>query len=394
MNKIINKTPLQYNKRLSKIYNCNIYLKREDLQVIRSFKIRGAYNKITKLNEVEKNNGIVCASAGNHAQGVAHVCSELNIPCDIFIPSNSPLQKIKKIKYFENDKCNINYYGDCFDKCLEKAKTFTSNNNKTFIHPFDDIDVIKGQGKIFNEVMHINPDIITTCIGGGGLAAGLCLENKDNKLKIYGAEPEGCTSMQQSIKLNKNIRLNSINNFVDGANVAKVGDLNFKICKDKLNKVFEISNGEICEQIIEMYEYEGIILEPAGALSLASLKYIPNIKNQNIVCILSGGNNDPSRYSEIIEKYLVYKNLRHYFIIKFYQKPGELRKFVENVLDKDTDIIRFEYIKKTNKTSDTALIGLEVSKESNINCLLKRLSNNNINYKKLENNDVLYSLLI
>ena len=224
MNKIINKTPLQYNKRLSKIYNCNIYLKREDLQVIRSFKIRGAYNKITKLNEVEKNNGIVCASAGNHAQGVAHVCSELNIPCDIFIPSNSPLQKIKKIKYFENDKCNINYYGDCFDKCLEKAKTFTSNNNKTFIHPFDDIDVIKGQGKIFNEVMHINPDIITTCIGGGGLAAGLCLENKDNKVKIYGAEPEGCTSMQQSIKLNKNIRLNSINNFVDGANVAKVGE--------------------------------------------------------------------------------------------------------------------------------------------------------------------------
>lgn len=391
---IIKNTPLQFNKRLSKIYKCNIFLKREDLQIIRSFKIRGAYNKMTKLNEFDKNNGIVCASAGNHAQGVAYVCNKLNIPCDIFIPSNSPLQKIKKIKYFGDENCNINYFGNCFDECLAEAKNFTLKNQKTFIHPFDDLDVIEGQGNIYNEVKYIKPDIISTCIGGGGLAAGLCLNNKNKNIKIYGAEPEGCTSMLNSIKYNKNIKLDTINNFVDGANVAKVGNLNFDICKDNLSNVFEISNGEICEQIIEMYEYDGIILEPAGALSLASLKHIPNIENKNIVCILSGGNNDPSRYQEIIEKYLVYKNLRHYFVINFYQKPGELRKFVEKILDKHTDIIRFEYIKKTNKNSDTALIGIEVNKSEKINDFINRLNSNNIDFKKINYNDLLYSLLI
>ena len=318
MNNIIKKTPLQFNNRLSKKYNCNIFLKREDLQIIRSFKIRGAYNKINNLKKYEKERGIVCASAGNHAQGVAYVCNKLDINCNIYIPINSPIQKLKKIKYFSNNKCKINFYGNTFDECLEEAKKFTKKNNKTFVHPFDDIDVIKGQGKIYDEIIDKNPDIITTCIGGGGLAAGLCLNNNNN-IKIYGAEPINCASMRNSILNNKNLKLNTINNFVDGANVAKVGDLNFKICKNKLTDVFEITNGEICEQIIEMYEYDGIILEPAGALSLASLKYIPNLQNKNIICILSGGNNDPSRYQEIIEKYLVYKNLRHYFIIEFYQ---------------------------------------------------------------------------
>jgi len=395
MYNIIKKTPLEFNYRLSKLYNCNVFLKREDLQLIRSFKIRGAYNKIKKLNNVK---GVVCASAGNHAQGVAYVCNKLDIESNIFIPNNTPLQKIKKIKQFGNHNCNIHLYGNNFDDCLLKAKEFTNNNNNnTFIHPFDDMDIIEGQGKMLDEVYEVlNPDIITTCVGGGGLLAGLCLNSKNNNRNnlIYGAEAENCASMKKSLENNKIIKLDKIDTFVDGASVAEVGINNFNICVNNVEKIYEIDNGLVCQEIVNFYENEGIILEPAGVLSVAILKHIPNIYGKTIVCIISGGNNDLTRYPEIMEKYLVYKNLRHYFIIDFYQKPGELKLFVENILDKTDDIIRFEYIKKGNKEKDVALVGIEVNKSCDIKKVIKKLKYNNFNFKKIEKNDILYELLI
>lgn len=408
MNNIIKKTPLEFNYRLSKLYNCNVFLKREDLQIVRSFKIRGAYNKIKKLNNVKN---VVCASAGNHAQGVAYVCNKLNINSNIFIPNNTPLQKIKKIKQFGNGNCNIHLYGNTFDECLLEAKNFTNilnnkaknnlnnnfNNNNIFIHPFDDLDVIEGQGTILDEIYDkVNPDIITTCVGGGGLISGLQLNSQINNRKVllYGAEAEKCASMKQSLEKNKIVKLENIDTFVDGASVAEIGKNNFEICKNNIENIYEIENGLVCQEIVNFYENEGIILEPAGVLSVASLKYIPDICGKTVVCIISGGNNDLTRYPEIMEKYLVYKNLRHYFIIDFYQKPGELKLFVENILDKEDDIIRFEYIKKGNKEKDVALVGIEVNKSNDIKKIIKNLNNNNFNFKKIEKNDILYELLI
>lgn len=399
MNNIIKKTPLEFNYRLSKLYNCNVFLKREDLQIVRSFKIRGAYNKIRKLKNV---NSVVCASAGNHAQGVAYVCNELNINSNIFIPNNTPLQKIKKIKQFGNDKCNIHMYGNTFDECLVEAKDFTNKlnnkiNNNIFIHPFDDLDIIEGQGTILDEIYEkINPDIITCGIGGGGLISGLCLNSKVNNRNnlIYGAEAENCASMKISLENNKIIKLENIDTFVDGASVAEIGVNNFNICKNNIKDIYEIDNGLVCQEIVDFYDNEGIILEPAGVLGVTSLKYIPDIYGKTVVCIISGGNNDLTRYPEIMEKYLVYKNLRHYFIIEFYQKPRELKLFVENILNDDDDIIRFEYIKKGNKEKDVALVGLDIKKSYDIKTIIHNLKENKFNFKKIEKNDILYELLI
>ena len=393
MMNIIKKTPLEFNYRLSKLYNCNVYLKREDLQIVRSFKIRGAYNKISKI---KNNNKIVCASAGNHAQGVAYICNKLNKDCDIFIPNNTPYQKINKIKYFGNDNCNIIKFGNNFDSCLTKALG-SINNNKTFVHPFNDYDVIEGQGEIINEIYNdIKPDIVSVCVGGGGLISGLCLNNKKNNynIQIYGAEAETCASMKLSLKNNYNTKLYNLDNFVDGASVAKIGDINFNIVKNNVTEINEIVNGHICEELINFYNYEGIILEPAGALSVCNLKYIPDLYGKTVVCILSGGNNDLTRYSEIVEKYLIYKELRHYFIVEFNQNPGELRTFIKNIVGKNDDIIRFEYIKKSNKQVDSALIGIEVKIPSNIKIFTNNLNKYNLNYEEINNNKLLYSLLV
>ena len=349
---IINNTPLELNERLSEKYNCKVYLKREDLQKVRSFKIRGAYNKISLLNIDEKIKGIVCASAGNHAQGVAYSCNILDIESTIFVPENTPLQKIKSIKKFGNNKCKLFIVGKDFDEACQLSKQYTLENNKTYIHPFDDIDVINGQGTCAVEIYNkINPNIIISCIGGGGLISGISnySKYKDPNCLIYGAESLECNSMYKSIENNKVTRLDKCDTFVDGTAVKEVSQLTFNICKKNVEEILLVSNGQLCNTILDLYQYDGIIVEPAGALSISSLENIDKtiIKDKNIVCIVSGGNNDITRYPEIQEIALKYLNLKHYFIIKFTQKPGELRKFVNNILNKGDDITRFEYIKKT-----------------------------------------------
>ena len=391
---IIKNTPLELNERLSNKYNCNVYLKREDQQTVRSFKIRGAFSKITNL---ENTSEIVCASAGNHAQGFAYLCNKLNIKGTIFVPDTTPLQKISRINYFSNGSCNLEINGNTFSETLKEALKYTEDNNYTFVHPYDDIEVIEGQSTIASEIYkEINPDVIISSIGGGGLISGLSMYSKmKNNCEIIGAEPYSCQSMKESIVKDEIIYIDTKNSFVDGATVNRVGNKTFEICKKYVDKIYGILDGETCENILDLYEKDGIIVEPAGALGLAALNHISNeINNKNVVVVLSGGNNDVSRYPEIQEKFLKYKNLKNYYIVKFNQKPGQLKTFINNVLGKDDDIFRFEYIKKTNKEYGNVLIGIQTNNSKNYEIIDENLKKNLFEYTKIKENDLIYSYLI
>lgn len=399
INKYLKPTPLTYNKRLSNTYGCNVYLKREDLQEVRSFKIRGALNKILYETDRKNYKNIVCASAGNHAQGVAYSGKLLNINTHIFVPEVTPLQKYERIVHFGGNNCDIYKFGSNFDECLEKAVEFSKKNDSLFVHPFDDHNVINGQGTIGDEICNkIKPDIILASIGGGGLISGLFSYKKyfQKKYDIYGVEPCEAASMKISLLNDRVCTLNKIDTFVDGASVKTVGKLTFDICKNNNLKTFIASNGRICNEMISLYQEDGIIAEPAGALSVCGLDNLKknDIKGKNVVCILSGGNNDMLRYPEILDKNMRYLNLKHYFIINFNQQKGALKIFMEKILPKGTDITRFEYIKKNNKNSGSVLLGIEVDTPNKISVLTNNMYKYNLNYIEINENDLLYSFLI
>ena len=393
--KILIHTPLKRNSRLSELYNANIFIKEEHQQAVRSFKIRGAYSKISTLSAEQLKMGIVCASAGNHAQGVAHICNQLKIRGHIFLPEKTPLQKIQRIKYFSNDSCNLHIYGNNFDECLQESLEFSKENKTTFIHPYDDHDVIRGQATIAYEIeqdLSQTPDFIIATVGGGGLIAGISKYFK-NSCQIYGVEPLGCPSMKLSLESNKIIKCEPKDIFVDGATVPKVGKLPFEICQKYIDKVYTSDNGKLCQTILDLYQNDGIIAEPAGALPFTILDKLP-IENKNVVCILSGGNNDISRYPEIMDKSLIFQGLKYYYIIEFSQKPGELKRFINNVLGPHDDIVRFEYIKKTNLEVGNVLIGIQVEKANHINKIDEHLKLNKFKFIKINDNNLLYSYLI
>ena len=401
----INKTPLEYNLRLSEKYNCNIFLKREDLQITRSFKIRGALNKVLKNKDKYKT--FVCASAGNHAQGVAYSCNLLNLKSKIYIPEITPFQKINGILKQGTENMELIKYGQTFDETLNYALN-NKKDTELFIHPYDDNDIIEGQSTIGLEILQdIKPDIILSCIGGGGLISGLFNYynndniknskyyngNKDNNIDIIGVEPLRADSMNLSLKNDKIIKIDDIDTFVDGASVSQVGERTFNICKKNNLEIKLVSNNEICYNMIELYNNEGIITEPAGALTISGLSKLEKnyIKNKNIVCIVSGGNNDIMRYPEIMEKNLIYLNIKHYFIIEFNQKPNELKIFINNVLSHNDDITRFEYIKKTNKSFGKVLIGIDTL---DIETLLYNMEKYDYKFIKVCDDNIIYNYLV
>jgi threonine dehydratase len=392
--KIVVNSPLLKNERLSEKYGCNIYLKREDLQVVRSFKIRGSFSKINKIND--RNKQLICASAGNHAQGFAYICNKLNLKGKIFIPNTTPIQKIDRIHYFSNGSCEIEKYGNSFNETLNKALEYSQEHKLEFIHPYDDIDVIYGQGTIASEIYsNVEPDYIFSSIGGGGMISGVGIysKNKNKDCKIIGFEPETCPSMKKSLEKNEIITIECKDNFVDGATVNKVGKLTFDFCKQFVDNIYEVPVGKICESMLDIYQNDGIIVEPAGALPLAGIDMIKeNIKDKTIVIIISGGNNDVSRYPEVQERYMRYKKLKHYYIIEFKQQPGELKKFI-NILDSGDDIIRFEYLKKNNYEFGNVLIGIETNEKGNTK-LLHKFKNQQFNFIQINENDLIYSYLI
>lgn len=393
-------TSLEYSERLSNFYDADIYIKREDLQRCRSFKVRGAYNKIISLTDKEKRNGIVCASAGNHAQGVAYSCNSLKIKGTIFMPLTTPLQKIDRVKQFGGKFVEIVTVGNTYDDACLVAQEHCLMRNATFVHPFNDYTTVCGQATIGAEIYKTlgqKLNIVLVPIGGGGLAAGVSsyLKQQDKSIKIIGVEPDGAPGMSHSIKKGYPAPLDSIDTFVDGAAVKHVGDLTFDICNANLDSTVLVPEGKICTTMIELYQNDGIIAEPAGSLSISALDFVKNeIKGKTVVCILSGGNNDLLRYPEIMERSLVYKGKKHYLIVEFNQKPGQLRKFVNDALGPHDDIVRFEYIKKTNRESGAALVGIELYDKNDFKPLLQRLEMAGINYKVLSSKELLYSYLI
>ncbi len=394
-------TPLSKNTRYSKLFNANIYFKREDLQEVRSYKIRGAYNKISSLTTIQKENEIVCASAGNHAQGFALSCKLLKIKGTIYMPSPTPNQKIEQVKMFGEDYIKVVLIGDTFDDAYETAKTECDRLNKTFIHPFNDEKVIEGQAtvglEIIDQAKEHPIDYVFVAVGGGGLAAGLSSVFKllSPQTKIISVEPKGAASMLTSIRNNKNTELESIDNFVDGAAVKRVGDLNFAICKETLHDSVVVDEGKICQTILDLYNKDAIVVEPAGALSLSALdQFSEEIKGKNVVCIIGGSNNDITRTAEIKERALLYANLKHYFIIKFPQRAGALRDFVVDILGPTDDITHFQYTKKVNRENEVAVVGLELKSPEDLQPLITRMKSHNFYGDYLNDKTELFQFLV
>ncbi len=397
---VVNKTPLWYCKRLSDQYKAKIYFKREDLQEVRSYKIRGAYNLMRILSADQKKKGVVCASAGNHAQGVALSATLLKIKATIFMPSITPLQKINKVKVFGGKWVDIRLVGQTFDESFVASTEYCQKKDLIFVHPFNDYKVMSGQGTVGKEIYEQSNekiDFVFCPIGGGGLIAGVStyFKEKSPKTKIIGVQAEGAPGMYQSLKAKKVVSLQKIDTFADGVAVKVVGDKTFPIVAKKVSQVVLIPEGKICSMMIDLYQNEGIIAEPAGALSISALDNFANeIVDKTVVCILSGGNNDILRYPEVMEKSLVYKGLKHYFIVEFAQKPGQLRQFVDSALGPTDDIVRFEYIKKNSKETGPALVGVELQKQEDFYSLIKRLNRLEIKYTTITSSDILYSYLV
>ena len=396
---VVNRTPLQYNIHLSEKYGAEVYLKREDLQVVRSYKLRGAYNKIVSLTDEERKRGVTCASAGNHAQGVALSCKKLDIKGVIFMPGPTPRQKITQTEMWGNGNIEIVLTGDTFDDCQKAALAYTQEHNMTFIPPFDDEKVIEGQGTVAVEILEDLPDVeaILIPIGGGGLSSGVSSHIRKHapQVKLYGVEPEGAPSMLAAIENKEPIELEHINKFVDGAAVKKVGSLTYQISNKLLDSVKPVPEGKICTTILELYNKDAIVAEPAGALSIAALEFHKEeIKGKKVVCIVSGGNNDIDRMSEIKEMSLLYEGFKHYFIVRFPQRPGALRLLVTEVLGPKDDITRFEYIKKTERERGPALVGIELNDPKDYISFIERMKSYKFDFIELNKEQTLFEYLV
>ncbi|RMA91332.1 threonine ammonia-lyase IlvA [Priestia megaterium] len=393
-------TPLQRNDVLSERYECNIYLKREDLQVVRSFKIRGAYNRIKKLSPEELENGIGCASAGNHAQGVAYACRHLNIDGKIFMPSTTPRQKINQVKFLGKDNVKVVLIGDTFDDSYEQAIACSEEEHRTFIHPFNDVDVIAGQGTVAVEMFNDcedEIDYVFAGIGGGGLISGVgtYVKSISPQTAVIGVEPAGAPGMQTSLANGNVVTLPTIDPFVDGAAVKTVGTLPYDISKELVDDIVVVPEGKVCTTILSLYNENAIVAEPAGALSIAALdSYREQIKGKTVVCVISGGNNDIGRMQEIKERSMIYEGLQHYFIVNFPQRAGALREFLDEVLGPTDDISRFEYTKKNNKDSGPALVGIELKHKEDYYPLINRMDKKGFPYTEINKESNLFHLFI
>ncbi|MCP2035620.1 threonine dehydratase [Planomicrobium sp. HSC-17F08] len=397
---IIVKTPLQRNEILSARYGCNVFLKREDQQLVRSFKLRGAYNFISSMTMEERSRGVVCASAGNHAQGVAYSCKALGIEGKIFMPLTTPSQKVSQVKRFGGEHVSVVLVGDSFDDAFAAAIELCTAEGKTFVHPFNSPQIIAGQGTVALEVlneMQEPADYMFCGIGGGGLASGVgtYLKGISPSTKLIGVEPAGAASMKASLKNGEVTRLDEIDTFVDGAAVKQVGDLTMAICEEVIDDIISVPEGKVCTTILELYNENAIVAEPAGALSVAALDfYKEHIKGKNVVCVISGGNNDIERMQEIKEKSLIYEGLKHYFIVTFPQRAGALRKFMEEVLGEGDDITHFEYTKRTNREHGPVIVGIELKRREDYEPLVTRMAENGFPYKDINNDSLLFNLLI
>lgn len=397
---VVIRTPLQHSRVLSERYGCRVLLKREDLQVVRSFKLRGAYYLMKSLSATAPLHGVVCASAGNHAQGVAYSCQTLGIPGKIYMPSTTPRQKVNQVRFFGGSMVEVILVGDTFDDAYAEAIAASEREQMPFIHPFDDPKIIAGNGTVGMEILEQSdtvPDYIFVTVGGGGLAAGVgsYVKPVQPQVKLIGVEPEGAPSMKISRERGEVTALEEIDKFVDGAAVKRVGDLTFELCSHYLDDVITVAEGRICTIMLDLYNESAIVAEPAGATAIAALEpYREQIAGKTVVCVVSGGNNDVDRMQEIKERSMVYEGLKHYFMVNFPQRAGALREFLDDVLGPDDDITRFEYTKKTNKDNGPALVGLELKQRSDYEPLIARMRAKGLQFTELNKDPLLFNLLI
>lgn len=400
---VVVRTPLDFNRYLSERYGASIYIKRENEQRVRSFKIRGAYYAISQLTDVDKANGVVCASAGNHAQGVAYTCKEMQIPATIFMPITTPQQKIGQVKFFGGEFVEIRLVGDTFDESATAAMKYTKETGKTFIDPFDDPNVQAGQGTVAYEILEeaeeqsVSFDQLLVPVGGGGLIAGVSAYLKDQapEIKIVGVEASGARSMKAAFDKGRPVKLEHIDKFADGIAVQKVGKTTYEVARKNVDQLIGVDEGRISETILDLYSKLGIVAEPAGAATIAALEVIKDqIKGQTICCIISGGNNDINRMPEMEERALIYEGIKHYFVVNFPQRPGALREFVNHILGPNDDITRFEYIKRANKGTGPVLIGIALGDKRDYAEFIARLEQFDPQYINLHENDSLYKMLV
>lgn len=399
----VSRTPLQYDRYLSEKYGATILLKREDLQTVRSFKLRGAYYAIRQLPKEKLTQGVVCASAGNHAQGVAYTCQEIGVPAVIFMPTTTPQQKISQVRFFGGKQVEIQLVGDTFDRSAEAAREFAKEKDMSFIDPFNDPDIIAGQGTLALEMMAdaqaegYQPEYVLAAIGGGGLISGVgaYVKGISPATKVVGVEPTGAMSMRAAFDNQGPVMLEQVEKFVDGAAVKEVGELTYAHAQAYVDELVSVDEGLVCSTILELYTKQAIVCEPAGALSVAALEVVADeIKGKTVICVISGGNNDISRMAEIEERSLVYQGLQHYFVVNFPQRPGALKEFVSEVLGPNDDITRFEYTKKVNRGTGPVVIGILLKKKEELLQLLDNLAKFDSNYINLQDNSSLYTLLV
>ena len=393
------RTPLQLNERLSAATGAYVWLKREDLQPVRSYKIRGAYNLISQLEEAHRAAGVIAASAGNHGQGVAFACARLGIKGRIFVPATTPRQKRQRILALGEGRVDLVVTGDTYDEASAAATLEAQETGATLVPAFNDARTIAGQGTVAKEIIEQfgkAPDVVIAPVGGGGMISGCLayLSERHPGTRVVGAEPAGAASMAAALAAGGPVDLDRIDTFVDGAAVRRAGDLTFAMVQRHRPDLYAVPEGRICSEMLALYQTEGIVTEPAGALATAALGLFRPEPGQTVVAIVSGGNNDVSRYAEIVERSLVYEGRKHYFLVNFPQEPGALRRFLDEVLGPDDDITHFEYVKRSNRETGPALVGIELGDPASFGDLLTKMDSSPITFEVVASDSPFYRFLV
>lgn len=409
LSEVVEKTPVMLSERLSDLIDLPVYLKREDMQKCRSFKVRGAYFRMSTLSEEERRRGVVCASAGNHAQGLAYACAQLKVRGTIYLPSNTPKQKRQRIETIGGDWVEQVIVDGTFDRANAQAQEAARHSGRTYVHPYDDPCTIAGQGTIaveLEEQVLSEAAAVLVPVGGGGLLSGIAtwIRSRFPDIKIYGVEPTGAASMAAAMEADQIVSLPTVDPFVDGTAVGRAGELPYSIVKELVDDILVVPEGAVCTEMLDLYHSDGVIAEPAGALASAAARmYFSDAEQRNellggkegaIVAIVSGGNNDMTRYAEIMERSLRHEGLRHYFLVTFPQQPGALRSFLEDVLGPGDDIVHFEYTKKNNRDSGPALVGIDLADREDITGLRARMEASPLHVEELRPDSEIYRLVI
>ncbi|MEW9552957.1 threonine ammonia-lyase IlvA [Nonomuraea sp. NPDC050783] len=397
---VVRRTALEPNERLSGLLGGEVLLKREDAQVCRSYKVRGAFNLIASLTEEERRRGVVCASAGNHGQGVAFACARLGIDGRVYVPSTTPRQKRERIAALGGDRVEIVVGGGTYDEASGAAHADSERTGAVYVHPFDDVRTMAGQGTVGLEILAQcgrAPHTVVVPVGGGGLISGVAVWLREHSpaTRIVGAEPAGAASMRAALDHGGPVPLPELDTFVDGAAVGRVGEATYPLVKDLVDEIVAVDEGAVCTEMLDLYQSDGIIAEPAGALAgAAARELLPHASGGPVVCVVSGGNNDVSRYNEVLERSLVHIGLRHYFLVTFPQRPGALRHFLDEVLGEGEDIIAFEYVKKNNRETGPALVGIELERAGDLDSLLSRMKSGPLTVERIPPGSPLFTFIL